>query len=265
MSIILRFTRKMTAWRCRMVFARVKVHPPLTALHLRFMSKNPGQSSGYRAAISVCLLISACLATGATNLANASTEDLDLQQIFATQTEILSLQSDFIQTKTLSFFEDALVSSGAIFIEKPDFYCWVYSQPEQSVFYVEGLRAGSFNPETQVRQESGLNNSLGLAGIIQSLTPLLSGNLDEASQLEYHISKNPPTEDLLSYTFQPRKQKLQSLFERVTIRFDKNTRLARDLTIEEENGDSTLVEFAGWRINIPVDRSLLVHQAEGER
>jgi hypothetical protein len=44
----------------------------------------------------------------------------------------------------------------------------------------------------------------------------------------------------------------------VTIRFDLLTLLARDLLIEEQNGDTTQIEFEGWHINIPIDRAGLL-------
>ena len=198
------------------------------------------------------------------NAAIAAEGDDDLETIFAAQAAIRSLQSVFVQTKQLSLFEEAIVSRGTIIIEKPDFYCWTYEEPEQSVFYVDGMSTGSYQPGSGERDEVGMESRIGLAAIIRSVTSIVSGSLEEATRSDYEISRNAPTPGLLSYTFHPRTQELQSLFERVTIRFDPQTKLALDLLIEEQNGDSTHIEFESWQINIPVDRARLLERPEQE-
>jgi outer membrane lipoprotein-sorting protein len=198
------------------------------------------------------------------NLAIAADGDDELEAIFAAQAAIQSLQSVFVQTKQLSLFDETIVARGTIIIDKPDFYCWIYEEPERSVFYVDGMRTGSYQPGSGEREEVGMESRIGLAAIIRSVTAIVSGNLGEATRSEYEISRNAPATGLLSYTFHPRTQELQSLFEQVTIRFDPRTRLARDLLIEEQNGDSTQIEFESWQINIPVDRAGLLEQPKQE-
>lgn len=242
----------MTGTFCVMVRAR------FSARLASSMDQTPVRSSSICFSHSVILLAVFHFTAGLHEPLFANNDNVELQAIFAAQAEIQSLQSHFIQTKSLSLFEDTLVSEGTIVIEKPDFYCWVYEQPERSVFYVNGGITGSLDPVTGQREETSLENSKGLASIIQSITPIVSGNLSEATRSEYRIIRDPASGDLMSYSFHPRQQELQSLFDKVTIRFDPSSRLARDLTINEKNGDSTTVVFAEWQINIPVDRSLLV-------
>jgi outer membrane lipoprotein-sorting protein len=184
--------------------------------------------------------------------------DNELEKIFAAQSAIESSRSVFVQTRKLSLFDETIVASGTIFIEKPDFYCWVYEEPERSIFFVDGLRTGSWVPGSDERDEVNLESRIGLAAIIRSVTAIVTGNLEDATRSDYEISRNPTTGELLSYSFRPRTQELQSLFERVTIRFDVVTLLARDLLIEEQNGDTTQIEFEGWHINIPIDRAGLL-------
>jgi outer membrane lipoprotein carrier protein len=193
------------------------------------------------------------------NGATAGDVDRDLQSIISAQSAINSLQSDFVQTKKLSLFDDTMVASGTIVIDKPDFYCWTYQEPEQSVFYVDGMRTGSYVPGSGQRDEVSMESRIGLAAIIRSVTSIVSGNLEAVTRSDYEISRNASSGGFLSYTFLPRTPELQSLFERVTIRFDLLTMLARDLLIEEHNGDSTQIEFGGWHIDIPVDRAGLLH------
>jgi outer membrane lipoprotein-sorting protein len=192
------------------------------------------------------------------NSSIADDGDDELEKIFAAQSAIESSRSVFVQTRKLSLFDDTIVARGTIFIEKPDFYCWVYEEPERSIFFVDGMRTGSRVPGSDERDEVSLESRIGLAAIIRSVTSIVTGNLEDASRSDYEISRNPTTGELLSYSFHPRTQELQSLFERVTIRFDPVTLLARDLLIEEPSGDSTQIEFEGWHINIPIDRAVLL-------
>jgi outer membrane lipoprotein-sorting protein len=184
--------------------------------------------------------------------------DDGLNAIIAAQSEIKSLKASFVQTKMLSIFDETIEASGTIVIEKPDFYCWTYEQPERSVFYVDGMRTGSFEPNSGERKEVALDSKIGLATIIQSLTSIITGNLESTTNSDFDISKNPPSNDLLSYTFRPRAETLQSLFRQVTIRFDRRTKLAKDLEILEQNGDTSQMQFNDWQIDVPVDRSGLL-------
>jgi len=192
------------------------------------------------------------------NSSIADDGDNELEKIFAAQSAIESSQSVFVQTRKLSLFDETIVARGTIFIEKPDFYCWVYEEPERSIFFVDGVRTGSYVPGSDERDEVSLESRIGLAAIIRSVTSIVTGNLEDATRSDYEISRNPTTGELLSYSFHPRTQELQSLFERVTIRFDLLTLLARDLLIEEQNGDTTQIAFEGWHINIPIDRAGLL-------
>jgi outer membrane lipoprotein-sorting protein len=198
------------------------------------------------------------LAMVLSNSSIADDGDNELEKIFAAQSAIESSQSVFVQTRKLSLFDETIVARGTIFIEKPDFYCWVYEEPERSIFFVDGVRTGSYVPGSDERDEVSLESRIGLAAIIRSVTSIVTGNLEDATRSDYEISRNPTTGELLSYSFHPRTQELQSLFERVTIRFDLLTLLARDLLIEEQNGDTTQIEFEGWHINIPIDRAGLL-------
>lgn len=182
----------------------------------------------------------------------------DLQAIFSAQAGIKSMESAFVQTKTLSLFDETVEASGTITIEKPDFYCWTYTSPEHSIFYVDGQRTGSYQPDSGARDEIDLENKAGLATIIQSITAIITGNLETTATSDFEVTQDTSGDGMPAYTFRPQTEELQSLFEQVIIRFDEHSKLARELEIVEQNGDSTHMAFKDWRINIPVDRSGLL-------
>lgn len=181
-----------------------------------------------------------------------------LAEIVAAQSKITSLKTSFVQTKNLSLFDETIEASGTVVIEKPDFYCWTYEQPERSVFYVDGMRTGSFEPKSGERKEVALDSKIGLATIMQSLTSIITGNLQSASNSDFDIAQNPTSDELLSYTFYPRAETLKLLFKQVTIRFDLQTKLALDLEILEQNGDTSQMQFDDWQTNFTVDRLSLL-------
>jgi outer membrane lipoprotein-sorting protein len=184
--------------------------------------------------------------------------DADLREIISAQSGIDTLETSFSQIKVVSLFDETVEASGTIVIEKPDFYCWRYDEPEPSVFYVDGMRTGSYRPESGDRDEVALDSRIGLAAIIRSVTSIITGNLEEETGEDYEISRGRSSRGAHSYTFRPRTEELSSLFSEVTIRFDKRTKLARELEIVESNGDATHMRFDGWRTGIAVDRSALV-------
>lgn len=188
-------------------------------------------------------------------------DDLDdeLRLIFSAQSDVSSMQSAFVQTKNLSLFDETIESTGTIVIEKPGFYCWTYESPERSIFYIDGKRTGFYLPETGERDEVDLDKSSGLASIIQSITSIITGNLESSTLTDFEVSRTSSFNGFPAYVFTPRTEELQSLFERVTIRFDEHNKLARDLQILENNGDTTDMTFENWLTNIPVDRSMLLN------
>lgn len=192
------------------------------------------------------------------NSAIASDIEDELRLIFSTQSGVNSMQSVFIQTKNLSLFDETIESTGSIVIEKPDFYCWTYETPERSIFYIDGKRTGSYLPETGERDEVDLDNRRGLASIIQSITSIITGNLESSAFSDFEVTRTSSFNGLPAYVFRPRTEELQSLFEQVTIRFDEHSKLARDLQILENNGDTTHMVFENWLTNVPVDRSVLL-------
>ena len=205
-----------------------------------------------RWALLCALLFSTCVSAG----------DLEqeLQVIFEAQSAAQSMESAFVQTKNLSLFDETITSSGTIVIEKPDFYCWAYEIPERSLFYVDGDRSGSYDPASGIREELDLDNRTGLAAIIQSVTAIITGNLQAATQSDFDISRLSNSEGQDAFTFKPRTEELQALFSEVIIRFDAKNKLAQELQIVEHNGDTTHMAFENWRTNVAVDRPGLLKQ-----
>lgn len=216
--------------------------------------------------LQVCLVVGLCFSslaftTGETLAAGQTSQELDktLQQIVDTQSGISSMTTTFRQNKRLSLFDETFESSGSIVIDKPDFYCWIYSEPEQSVFYLDDKRSGTWDPVSGTRDEVALGQRKGLASIIKSLTAIITGNLADSYRSDFEIQKNPSTDGSLSYTFRPQAESFQTLFTKVTIHFDPYTKLARNLELLEQNGDVTTMAFDAWQLNMPVDRNKLIN------
>ena len=190
-----------------------------------------------------------------------SERDEGLARVVAAQAGIRSLEGRFTQTKTLSLFDETLVTEGTIVIEKPDFYCWIYDEPERRVFYVNGAHTGSVEPGSGESSVVKLD-SAGLVAAIQSITSIVSGNLDESVLQDYDVVARPTADEELRYSFAPRTEEARSLFAQVTISFDPQTGFARELELVENNGDRSVMAFAGWRSNVPVDRSQLLEPFE---
>ena len=201
--------------------------------------------------------LAAALSCTITPAAVAGGPDLGLQQIVKAQAGIHTLEGRFTQTKTLSLFDETIVSEGTIVIEKPDFYCWIYGEPEPRLFYVDGRRSGTFEPESGTRNEVNLD-STGLTSLIQSVSSIISGSLQPSALSEYEVVRQAATDDFVTYTFTPLTEQGESLFQQVTIGFDPRTGLARDLEITESNGDRSVMTFDDWQRNVAVDRTQLL-------
>ena len=120
---------------------------------------------------------------------------------------IVSLEADFVQTKTSALFADPQVSTGHMTYRAPDYMQWAYRSPQQLVWEIDGEQS---NVNPQIRK------------LLRMIMASVAGNTAEDPKLQKESKR---------------------LFREVNITMDEAGQVARRVELIEKNGDTTTIEF----------------------
>lgn len=121
---------------------------------------------------------------------------------------IVSLEADFVQTKTSALFADPQVSTGHMTYRAPDYMQWAYRSPQQLVWEIDGEQS-NVNPQIQK--------------LLRMIMASVAGNTAEDPKLQKESKR---------------------LFREVNIVMDEAGQVARRVELIEKNGDTTTIEFS---------------------
>lgn len=120
---------------------------------------------------------------------------------------IVSLEADFVQTKTSALFADPQVSTGHMTYRAPDYMQWAYLTPQQLLWEIDGEQS-NVNPQIQK--------------LLRMIMASVAGNTAEDPKLQKESKR---------------------LFREVNITMDEAGQVARRVELIEKNGDTTTIEF----------------------
>ena len=121
---------------------------------------------------------------------------------------IVSLEADFVQTKTSALFADPQVSTGHMTYRAPDYMQWAYISPQQLLWEIDGEQS-NVNPQIQK--------------LLRMIMASVAGNTAEDPKLQKESKR---------------------LFREVNIVMDEAGQVARRVELIEKNGDTTTIEFS---------------------
>ena len=122
-------------------------------------------------------------------------------------TVIVSLQADFVQTKTSAMLAEPQVSTGHMTYRAPDYMQWAYLTPQQLVWEIDGEQS-NVNPQIQK--------------LLRMIMSSVAGNSADDPKLQKESKR---------------------LFREVNITMDASGQVARHVELIEKNGDTTTIEF----------------------
>lgn len=120
---------------------------------------------------------------------------------------IVSLEADFVQTKTSALFADPQVSTGHMTYRAPDYMQWAYISPQQLLWEIDGEQS-NVNPQIQK--------------LLRMIMASVAGNSADDPKLQRESKR---------------------LFREVNITMDEAGEVARRVELIEKNGDTTTIEF----------------------
>jgi outer membrane lipoprotein-sorting protein len=176
----------------------------------------------------------------------ASTGDI-MKQIQEASSSLLTLESDFTQTKYLDILGENVVSEGKFFYKKDRKICLDYRIPAeyQVIINKEKMKITS-SGKVSVYE---LKKNKAMAQMNQLMTACLTGDLNSlASSYRFTIEENHSQYRILLQPLKKEKSSIQSL----DVWMDKKDFSVQQLQIVETSNDSTIYTFTGKKKNVPV-------------
>lgn len=196
------------------------------------------------------LAATVCSALGAP-LTPAQQQDV-IARINRTAAATSQLNCGFTQVKHLKMLNDRLEAKGRMFYSRPNRLRWEYSTPYQYLFILNDNRVyvGSHGRHDVIdtRQNKIFKE---IARIMMST--VTGTALSNAKDFDVRVADG---RQVWEVTMTPRKSNLKKMFRTVELRFGKSNLLIQGLTINERNGDRTVIDFNNQSTTAPVNANL---------
>ena len=205
--------------------------------------------------IGLCLCAVVTLAGAASKASDRSPgAAADLEEVLSKLEErvsgIQTLKADFVQEKFLAVLDEPLLLKGTIFMQKPDLFSWIVTEPLRYSMVIRGEVVHQWDEDTRRVEKISLSKNPIFKMAIQQLRDWLSGAYRSMlGQYEVRVLARSP----VSLEFVPRDTALaQGIIDRVTVEFDRDERYIWRIQIFEKQGDSTILTFANTLLNAPI-------------
>lgn len=120
---------------------------------------------------------------------------------------IVSIQADFVQTKTSALFSEPQVSTGKMTYRAPSYLQWAYKTPDKIVWEMDGENT-NVNPQ------------------VQKLLRMIMASIASDGQIDAKMERES-----------------KKMFQSINIHMDEKNNVAKQVELIEKNGDTTIIEF----------------------
>ncbi len=194
-------------------------------------------------------LLLCCTAGFAQRTVLTPKESAALKEGVAASTRSLqSLQSDFIQTKQLSYLENVVHSSGTLRFKAPGKIRWEYLSPTNYVVIFDGHNMHTVEGDRSKTVNLSANRRL------KGLNDLLVGSVQGGDMLDENRFNITYYREKTSYVavLVPKEVTLRKYIQHVELVFDQTTLLLSEVTLTDPTGESTRLTFTNQRKNISI-------------
>ena len=198
--------------------------------------------------IAIILLV-CCSVVSAQRKALTPAEAATFKEKIAANTQNLrSLESDFVQTKRLSYLENTIKSSGKLYFKAPRKIRWEYQSPTEYVIIFAGQTMHTDDGTTKKTVDLAANRRL--KGLNDLLTGTVQGGniLDESRFTITYFRNNTDYSAVLV----PREKALGKFVKQVELTFNGANLLLKQVLLTDPAGDSTQLAFTNQRKNTPI-------------
>jgi len=188
-------------------------------------------------------LISTLLAISIVTSAQQSIKEDFLQRFYASNDTITSIQSDFVQIRTLSIMEEPLVSSGQFTYKKPELMKWDQQFPTPYYFILNGANVIRFDGEKRKKIAA---NSPQVSYFKDFILGTVSGSMFESEQFLSTFTKKG---DKIKIVLVPQQKTMLKRIGKIELVFGYGKMVLLELTLVEAEGDKMAVHFSNQKFN----------------
>ncbi|WP_262247616.1 LolA family protein [Parapedobacter soli] len=203
----------------------------------------------YKTSILALALLLCCAAGFAQRKALSAEQSAALKaKIIATTQNLQSLQSDFTQTKQLSYLENSVQSTGKFYFKAPEKIRWEYTSPASYVVIFDG--------QTMYTIADGRTKTTTLTANrrMKGLDGLLAGSLQGGDMLDeslFNISYYGDKVDFVA-VLTPRDKGLSKYIQQAELVFNGTNLLLSQVTLKDPSGDTTLLTFTNQQQDLSI-------------
>jgi len=173
-----------------------------------------------------------------------------LQRMNEVNAKNTSIESDFVQKRTLSIMDEVLISSGKFLYKKPGFMKWDQLLPSQYYFILNGDRVIRFDGE---KRKTISASSPQVSYFKDFILGTVNGSMFESKQFISTFSK---VNDEVRVVLLPQQKEMKKRIESIQLVFSYDKMVLIELIIMEKDGDKTAIYFSNQKFNTISDSSI---------
>ena len=163
----------------------------------------------------------------------------------------MSISSDFIQLKHLSFLEEDVKSEGVFYFEKDNKLRWEYASP---FYYLIIFKGDSI----MIRDDNKTNIYDAASGrmfkeINQIMVEMVNGSMLESKNFEISFFENPSSFILELF---PIDENMKEFLSKIIIHINRENYTADELYMLERSEDYTHIQFINKRLNESIPKHI---------
>ncbi len=173
-----------------------------------------------------------------------------LQRMHASNEKIFSIQSDFVQKRTLSIMDEALVSSGKFYYKKPGLIKWDQQLPSPYYFILNGDKVIRYDGKKRQVISAG---SPQVSYFKDFILGTVNGSMLKSEQFSSSFARE---DNEVAIILIPLHKALKKRIEKIQLIFAYDKMILMKLVILEKDGDETAIFFSNQQFNTTSDNAL---------
>jgi outer membrane lipoprotein-sorting protein len=163
-----------------------------------------------------------------------------------------TIESNFIQEKHLSLFNDVLVSQGLFAFAAPDRLRWEITKPFHSLLIMNGREVSKYDfPDGKNPHKLQFPAASALSEVLNQIADIHQGKFSEEEK-NYDIEVDEGKTLILV----PKNPRMRKMVSRIEIGFSPSLDSIASVVIRENGGDFTRIVFESDRLNPALPDSL---------
>jgi outer membrane lipoprotein carrier protein len=162
--------------------------------------------------------------------------------------DVRTIETDFVQTRTLKILKNPIVSRGTMAFRRPSDLRWEYASPIQSVLVVRGGSVGRY-----IRRDSGWVTDSGakleaMKVVLGEINNWLGGDFASSKMFKATLQSGPPA----IVELEPIDPSLKAIVSGIVIELGDAPGTVKSIEVQEGLQGTTHIEFVNSKHNVAI-------------